>query len=69
MSVQLKPSDKIKQVDPAWDAVRANAKAVVADEPALAAMVMAHVLNQPTFEAALELTCGSPEEARSEFSK
>jgi serine O-acetyltransferase len=53
MSVQLKPSDKIKPVDPAWDAVRANAKAVVADEPALAAMVMAHVLNQPTFEAAL----------------
>ena len=22
MSAQLKPSDKIKQVDPAWDAVR-----------------------------------------------
>ena len=53
MSVQLKPSDKVKQVDPAWDAVRANAKGIVADEPALAAMVMAHVLNQPTFEAAL----------------
>ena len=53
MSVQLKPSDKIKQVDPVWDAVRANAKGVVADEPALAAMVMAHVLNQPNFESAL----------------
>ncbi len=53
MSVQLKPSDNIKPVDPAWDAVRANAKAVVAAEPALAAMVMAHVLNQPSFEAAL----------------
>ena len=46
MSAQLKPSDKIKQVDPVWDAVRANAKGIVADEPALAAMVMAHVLNQ-----------------------
>ncbi|HEY1154200.1 MAG TPA: serine O-acetyltransferase [Pseudolabrys sp.] len=53
MSVQLTPSDNIKPVDPAWDAVRANAKAMVVDEPALAAMVMAHVLNQPTFEAAL----------------
>ena len=52
-SVQLKPSDRIKQVDPVWDAVRANAKGVVADEPALAAMVMAHVLNQPNFESAL----------------
>jgi serine O-acetyltransferase len=52
-SVQLKPSDRIKQVDPVWDAVRANAKGIVADEPALAAMVMAHVLNQPNFESAL----------------
>ena len=31
MSVQLKPSDNIKPVDPAWDAVRANAKAMVVD--------------------------------------
>jgi serine O-acetyltransferase len=53
MSTQLKPNDRIKAVDPVWDAIRANAKGVVADEPALAAMVMAHVLNQPTFEAAL----------------
>ena len=53
MSVQLKPSDKVKAVDPVWDAIRANAKRVVADEPALTSMVMAHVLNQPTFEAAL----------------
>jgi serine O-acetyltransferase len=53
MSVQLKPSDRIKQVDPVWDAIRANAKGVLADEPALASMVMAHVLNQPNFEAAL----------------
>jgi serine O-acetyltransferase len=53
MSTQLKPNDRIKAVDPVWDAIRANGKGVVADEPALAAMVMAHVLNQPTFEAAL----------------
>jgi serine O-acetyltransferase len=53
MSAQLKPSDKIKQVDPVWDAVRANARGIVANEPALAAMVMAHVLNQPNFESAL----------------
>ena len=53
MSAQLSPSDKIKQVDPVWDAVRANAKGIVAAEPALAAMVMSHVLNQPNFESAL----------------
>jgi len=53
MSVQLKPSDKVKQVDPVWDAIRANAKRVISDEPTLTSMIMAHVLNQPTFEAAL----------------
>src|SRR5436190_24198568 len=54
MSTQLKPSgERIKQIDPVWDAIRANAKIVIADEPALTSMVMAHVLNQPTFEAAV----------------
>jgi serine O-acetyltransferase len=53
MGAQLKPSDNVKTVDPVWDAIRANAKAVVNDEPALTSMVMAHVLNHATFEAAL----------------
>src|SRR5436190_22237546 len=54
MSTQLKPSgERIKQIDPVWDAIRANAKIVIADEPALTSMVMAHVLNHPTIDAAL----------------
>jgi serine O-acetyltransferase len=53
MSVQLKPNDKVKRVDPVWDAIRANAQAMVRDEPALTSMVMAHVLNHGNFEAAL----------------
>ena len=53
MNVQLKPTATIKPVDPVWDAIRANAKALVADEPMLTSMVMAHVLNHTSFEAAL----------------
>ncbi|MEO6012422.1 MAG: serine O-acetyltransferase [Devosia sp.] len=52
MSVQLK-SAEIKTVDPVWDAIRANARKIVADEPGLSSMVMANVLNHSTFEAAL----------------
>ena len=53
MSPQAQASDRIKAVDPVWDAIRANAKAVMADEPALTSMVMAHVLNHTSFDAAL----------------
>lgn len=53
MTAQAKSSSRVKTVDPVWDAIRANAKAVVADEPALTSMVMTHVLNHATFEAAL----------------
>lgn len=53
MTVQLKVTDKVKPVDPVWDAIRANARALVQDEPALTSMVMAHVLNHSSFEAAL----------------
>jgi serine O-acetyltransferase len=53
MGAQLKPSDNVKTVDPVWDAIRANAKAAVNGEPALTSMIMAHVLNHATFEAAL----------------
>jgi serine O-acetyltransferase len=47
------PQPAIKQVDPVWDAIRANARAIVADEPALGSMVMANVLNHASFESAL----------------
>ncbi len=53
MGAQLQPSDKVKAVDPVWDAIRANARAVVNEEAALTSMVVAHVLNHATFEAAL----------------
>ena len=53
MGAQLKPGGRVKPVDPVWDAIRANAKSLVAEEPALSSMAMTHVLNQPTFEAAL----------------
>lgn len=53
MSVQVKSTATIKAVDPVWDAVRANARAIVAEEPALTSMIMANVLNHTSFEAAL----------------
>lgn len=53
MTAQPMATANVKTVDPVWDAMRANAKAMLADEPALSSMVMAHVLNHPTFEAAL----------------
>ncbi len=47
MNLQLKSTANIKPVDPVWDAIRANARAVMAEEPALSSMVMANVLNHP----------------------
>jgi serine O-acetyltransferase len=52
MSVSVK-SAQITPVDPVWDTVRDNARAMVASEPSLASMVMANILNHDTFEAAL----------------
>ena len=53
MSVSLKPSAQITPVDPVWDAVRANAEAILRDEPSLASMVIDNVLNHSRFENAL----------------
>jgi serine O-acetyltransferase len=53
MNAQTKPSTNIKAVDPVWDAIRANARQIVADEAGLSSMVMANVLNHASFEAAL----------------
>ena len=53
MNVSLKSTANIQSVDPVWDAIRANAQAIVAKEPSLSSMVMANVLNHTTFEEAL----------------
>ncbi|MDO8358707.1 MAG: serine O-acetyltransferase [Devosia sp.] len=53
MNVSLKSATNISTVDPVWDAVRANARTIVAGEPGLSSMVMANVLNHATFEEAL----------------
>jgi serine O-acetyltransferase len=52
MNVSLK-SAPAAMLDPVWDAVRANARAMVAAEPGLSSMVMANILNHATFEEAL----------------
>jgi serine O-acetyltransferase len=53
MNVSLKSATNISSVDPVWDAIRANARTIVAGEPGLSSMVMANVLNHATFEEAL----------------
>ena len=53
MNVSLKSATNILPVDPVWDAIRANARAIVASEPGLSSMVLANVLNHATFEEAL----------------
>jgi len=53
MTPKPQPAATIQQVDPVWDAIRANARIVVTDEPALGSMVMANVLNHASFESAL----------------
>ncbi len=52
MTVSLKTATPV-QLDPVWDAVRANARDIVATEPSLSALVMANVLNHDSFEDAL----------------
>jgi serine O-acetyltransferase len=53
VSVSLKTPAPVTSVDPVWDAVRANAREIVAGEPGLSSMVMANVLNHERFEDAL----------------
>ena len=53
MSVSLKSSAQITPVDPVWDAVRANAQAILKEEPSLTSMVIDNVLNHDRFENAL----------------
>ncbi len=56
MSGNLKSPAKdaqIKSVDPVWDAIVADARTIVADEPALASLVVSTILNHDRFETAL----------------
>ncbi len=48
-----KTAPQLVTIDPVWDAIVANARDVMADEPALSSMVMANVLNHDSFESAL----------------
>ena len=43
----------LDRVDPAWSRLRTEAEAAVAAEPALGTLIVASVLNQPSFEAAV----------------
>lgn len=43
----------LDRVDPVWSRLRGEAEAAIAAEPALGSLIMASVLNQPGFEAAV----------------
>jgi serine O-acetyltransferase len=53
VSVSLKNPAQVTSVDPVWDAVRANAEAILKEEPSLSSMVIDNVLNHERFENAL----------------
>lgn len=53
MSASAKKSADITSVDPVWEAVRAGARQIMADEPSLANLVVSTILNHDTFEQAL----------------
>lgn len=53
MSTTVKKSAHLAAVDPVWDAVLAGGRQVAAQEPALANLVYASILNHDGFEAAL----------------
>ena len=43
----------LDRLDPVWSRLRAEAEAAVAAEPALGTLIVASVLNQPSFEGAV----------------
>jgi serine O-acetyltransferase len=47
------PVSGLDRVDPIWSRLRAEAEMAVSAEPALGTLIMASVLNQPSFEAAV----------------
>lgn len=48
-----KDAGELQSVDPVWDAIVRDARALVADEPALGTLVISTILNYATFEEAL----------------
>jgi serine O-acetyltransferase len=53
MTNTMKAAGSVKAMDPVWDAVRAGARDIVANEPSLSSMVVAAILNHETFEESL----------------
>ena len=53
MEANAKTAAGIKTVDPVWEAVRAGARQIVANESSLANMAVSAILNHDTFEQAL----------------
>lgn len=47
------PLSGLERVDPVWARLRREAEAAVAAEPSLGSLIMASILNQPGFEAAV----------------
>lgn len=47
------PKSGLERLDPVWTRLRREAEAAVAAEPALGSLIVASVLNQPSFEAAV----------------
>jgi len=50
---QPRDSAELSSVDPVWEAIRTDARAVLADEPALASLVVSTILSYERFEDAL----------------
>ena len=46
------PASGLERLDPVWSRLRREAEAALAAEPALGSLILASVLNQPSFEAA-----------------
>ncbi|MBU1304670.1 MAG: serine O-acetyltransferase [Alphaproteobacteria bacterium] len=53
MTLQTKTPAKLQSVDPVWDAVRAGAQQIVANEPSLTNLAVSAILNHDSFEQAL----------------
>jgi serine O-acetyltransferase len=47
------PASGLERLDPVWSRLRREAEAALAAEPALGSLILASVLNQPGFEAAV----------------
>lgn len=53
MNGNIKAAAHVKSVDPVWEAVRAGAGEIVANEPSLSTLVISTILNHDSFESSL----------------